>query len=75
MEDMEKWIEEMEEEAVLKINSEWRMKGDLFAVDAYGKAYVSFVQDATDMIQLRGYFSIDQLTALIKHMKKYQGEG
>jgi hypothetical protein len=62
---MDKWIEELEEIASTKFGFRYK-KGDLFGhgVEFYGSEQWG--------VNLEGEFTIQQLEAIINHMKRYQ---
>lgn len=65
---MSEWIEELEENSKSGYN-DWHSPGDL-----YNRAspYIIFEEHYPDKIEIDGIVTIEQLEALIDHMKKYK---
>lgn len=68
--EMEKWIKQLENN--FKFNNE--NVGDLIEYRDHETESILY-REPNKEIFLHGYFSIDQLSALISHMKKYTKEG
>ena len=64
---MDKWIKDSKHHSTNRLNYR---DGNLYSCDPLVKYYV----DDKNNIQLYGEFSIDQMEALLKHMKKCSKE-
>lgn len=62
------WIKKLEKNAILQL------KHPLVEHDLYNKyPYLCYDKEAsTNLIHLEGHFTIEQLEALIQHIKRYQ---